>query len=548
MARSTLRYWHTVRHLRPVQIYGRLWFRLHRPRVDTAPPPDLRPVRHYMPALVPRQPTLIGEDVFRFLNEEHRLADMDGWDDPTIAKLWRYNLHYFDDLMATGAEARKAWHLALLARWIEENPMGEGTGWEPYPTSLRLVNWLRWYLAGNALPPACVHSAAIQARWLTRRIEYHVLGNHLWANAKALVFAGVCFEGAEAESWLRKGLGLVKRELQEQVLPDGGHFERSPMYHAIMLADILDLLALDRALPGVLPEAAVSAWRSTVPAMMGWLAALSHPDGEIALFNDAALGVAPKLADLEVGARRLDIEIDSKIATPLHDLPDSGYTRMQMGPAVLIADNGPIGPDYIPGHAHADTLSFEFSLYGQRVIVDSGTSRYDTSAERLRQRGTAAHNTVQVDGLDSSEVWGSFRVARRARPIDRRISCDTVGITLTCGHDGYRRLPGRPLHYRQWYLQADRLIVRDTIKGRYRQAVTRFHFHPAVDVRAESANYGRIILPEGRSIVWQVAGGWQRLTSSSYHPEFNVSLSNQCLEVTLDGSGCEVTFTWLNHG
>ena len=81
---------------------------------------------------------------------------------------------------------------------------------------------------------------------------------------------------------------------------------------------------------------------------------------------------------------------------------------------MALLDVAPVGPDYLPGHAHADTLSFELSLFGQRVLVNSGTSQYEAGPERSRQRGTAAHNTVIVDGHDSSEVWAGFRVARRA--------------------------------------------------------------------------------------------------------------------------------------
>ncbi|MEN9780004.1 MAG: hypothetical protein RL014_1152 [Pseudomonadota bacterium] len=98
---------------------------------------------------------------------------------------------------------------------------------------------------------------------------------------------------------------------------------------------------------------------------------------------------------------------------------DSGYVRLDNGPAVALLDVAPVGPDYLPGHAHADTLSFELSVGAQRVLVNSGTSCYGSSAERLRQRGTAAHNTVVVNGQDSSEVWGGFRVARRPLPARR---------------------------------------------------------------------------------------------------------------------------------
>ena len=141
-------------------------------------------------------------------------------------------------------------------------------------------------------------------------------------------------------------------------------------------------------------------------------------------------------------------------------LRDSGYVRLAAGPAVALLDVAPLGPDYLPGHAHADTLSFELSLFGQRVIVNGGTSRYGSGPERLAERGTAAHSTVQIDGADSSEVWGGFRVARRARPRDVRVhpgldplppvlspaaagACAGV-LEVSAAHDGYCRLPGRP--------------------------------------------------------------------------------------------------------
>ena len=92
--------------------------------------------------------------------------------------------------------------------------------------------------------------------------------------------------------------------------------------------------------------------------------------------------------------------------------------RICKGEAVLLIDVAPIGPDYLPGHAHADTLSYELSLYGKRVLVNSGTSRYGSGPKRDWERSTAAHNTVEVDGQSSSETWSGFRVARRAYPFD----------------------------------------------------------------------------------------------------------------------------------
>jgi uncharacterized heparinase superfamily protein len=164
-------------------------------------------------------------------------------------------------------------------------------------------------------------------------------------------------------------------------------------------------------------------------------------------------------------------------------LDASGYVRLAAGEFVLITDVGRIGPDYIPGHAHADTLSFELSWRGRRVFGNSGTSCYGTSPQRVRERGTAAHNTVTVDDQDSSEVWHGFRVARRARPMDLVIADGDGHATVACAHDGYRRLRGRPVHRRQWRLAEDELVIRDHIEGAGEHRATGYlHVEPGIEV------------------------------------------------------------------
>jgi len=101
-------------------------------------------------------------------------------------------------------------------------------------------------------------------------------------------------------------------------------------------------------------------------------------------FNDAAFDIAPTLAALTEYAAALGVACDMAPLADIEALTGSGYVRLQIGPAVMIADVGEIGPDHLPGHAHADTLSFELSLRGQRVLVNGGTSTYEVGAERLR--------------------------------------------------------------------------------------------------------------------------------------------------------------------
>lgn len=543
-----LRYWHTVRYLKPIQVYGRLWFKLHRPGVGgNGAGAGLRARSGAWVAPVEKRPSLIGPARLLLCGEQHEIAGPGDWNNPRWDKLWLYHLHYFDHLNATGADQRGAQHLALLRRWLLENPAGRGIGWEPYPLSLRIVNWIKWMLRGHRPDRRLPAALGEQAGFLRRRLEVHLLGNHLLANAKALVFAGLFLAGQGPDEWLRKGLRILERELPEQILEDGGHFERSPMYHAIILEDLLDLINATRAyahaLPGEWRRRTEAAWPETARRMLAWLRVMCHPDGDIALFNDAALEVAAPPADLEAYARRLGIEPAAVAAADCVRLRDSGYIRVRQGAFTAFLDVAPLGPDYLPGHGHADTLGFELSIGRQRVIVDTGTGCYGEGPERLRQRATAAHNTVTVDGLDSSEVWSGFRVARRARPLDLDVRETGDDVRVACSHDGYRRLPGRVTHRRRWLINDRRVAVWDSLGGRFTEAVARFHLHPQVTAEIDDASTGRLLLPGGTIIDWRCSGATAALRKATYHPRFGTAVANQCLEMRFTRADAQTVFT-----
>lgn len=531
-------YYHTLRHLRLTQVVGRAWFALYRPRPDTSPAPSQRQIKSAVFPLPPlREGSLVEENVFRFLNVERSLSDAADWNDPGADRLWLYNLHYFDDLNAAGRGRRRAWHERLIARWITENPPGFGAGWEPYPLSLRIVNWIKWEWSGFSLSDAAVHSLAVQARYLRGRLEYHLLGNHLLANAKALVFAGLFFEGDESRKWLDLGLGILESELTEQILADGGHFERSPMYHSIVFGDVLDLLAMSRVFPSVLPPRASERWTEVAGRMFTWLAAMCHPDGDIAFFNDSVFGLALTPAQLGACARTLDLPISAPPDDEILRLEPSGYVRIRRDRLQIIFDAAPVGADYIPGHAHADALSFELSLGTERVLTNSGISTYNVGPRRAWQRSTAAHNTVEIDGEDSSEMWSAFRVARRARPFDLTVERSETALRVACSHDGYQRLEGKPIHRRTIELGEPVLRVSDSISGTgNHQAAGRFHFHPGTGVQETTAGDWMIFLPQGTR--WRMVGrNGLQLTreEGEYSPEFGKSTVRPVLVWRIEG-------------
>lgn len=540
MAEQLGRLWRTVRWLKAEQILGRVRIKLVRPRPDMSATPPLRAAAGTWVMPPQREPSLVGPLRMRFLGEEHGLADV-GWDNPTVALLWRYNLHYFDDLNAVDARSRHEWQRALVRQWLEDNPPGHGTGWSPYPVSLRTVNWIKWFLAGEPPEPAWLHSLAVQARWLTRRLEWHLLGNHLFANAKALVFAGLYFDGAEAESWLDTGLRILRRELAEQILADGGQFERTPMYHSLALEDLLDLLNIITArAPSDLAAQLASQLRERCGAMLYWLRCMRHPGGALVRFNDCAEGIAPTADALAHYAGDLGVSAQQTVGEGVLWLEPTGYIRVARGPMVAFLDVAPIGPDYLPGHAHADTLSFELSLAGRELVVNRGTSVYGTGARRQWERSTVAHTTVQVGEHDSSEVWAGFRVGRRARPGPTRVD-DWV---VESSHDGYAHLTGAPHHCRRWRFQADGLVVEDRIESLRESATAHFHIAPGLALEQGSANEWRVRDGATTFARIRVAHGTAEQRTTLHAQRFGALVEASTLAVRLETGSATVMFSW----
>lgn len=531
MSRNSLRefifrlilYSNTVRYLRLSQVIWRI--RNVFPRRLDRSFPDAKPRDRNGHLVVPlrRKATMISEDTFRFLNEERSVAIRSGWSTEDVSLLWLYNLHYFDDLNAADHYDRTDWHKSLIENWVAVCKPANSLGWDPYPTSIRIVNWIKRDLAEPILTHASRRSLFLQARWLRQNIEYHLLANHLWMNAKALLFAGLYFQGNEASRWRACALRILQEQLNEQVLDDGGHFERSAMYHSLFVEDILDILNINNAY-GLENDVE---WLEAATRMLDWLAVMSHPDGEIVLFNDAAIGIAGTLDMLEQYSSRLGVvrgRVDMKV---VQELSETGYIRVDLGEFSLFIDVAPIGPDYQPAHGHADTLGFELSIGKNRVLVDGGTSCYGVTEERLRQRGTAAHNTITIDGLDSSEVWSGFRVARRARVRELNVVEKDSCITITAKHDGYARLPGKPIHKRTWVVTPNSITILDEIQGSGTRDIKQFlHFHPDIELVREDRSGVQARMPGNAEgyirIEFDGIDSWQR-KMGAYHPEFGVS-------------------------
>ena len=537
-----LLYARTLVHLRPTQILALIRKRLL-PSPTQAPQIHelrLRPGVGLTPCLPHSRPP--GRDyTFCFLNEEKDFPDGGiDWASKEMSKLWRYNLHYFDYLFDTGRSHDAKIH--LISDWIAKSPPGTSEGWEPYTLSLRIVNWIKFFLQNDAaIQEEWLQSLYKQTLWLEKNVEYHILANHYLKNGVALFFAGQFFEGEDAEHWLARGIKILRKELEEQFLPDGGHFERSPLYHSICVIDYLDVLNLIQNSKTTIPAEETAQLKKRVTASLNFLHDICLPDNAIPLFNDSAFSIASTPSQIFDYARSvIGFEPPARpTGLAIYEQSASGYYTCRNGEDAIIIDCGQIGPDYQPGHAHCDTLSYELAINGRRVVVDSGVFDYEASLERAYARSTKAHNTLVVDGEEQSEMWGVFRVARRARPIQACIEQQADGsVRFTGAHDGYARLAGRPIHKRSMsYDGQESWVIEDILEGRGAHRMESYlHIHPDYQV-VPSGTTLRVIEQSGSpiAIIETLDASQTRVEQGWYFPEFGVKRENHVIVFTFSG-------------
>lgn len=542
-------YFHTLKYLKFTQIYHRILRRFSHPKVRALIGECASVSGSWVSQEIYRQ-KFLNETEVEFLNHKGAVYSVDDWNNEGQEKLWLYNLHYFDDLNSFGCYSRKKLQLHWVNKWIEDNPATDGgNGWEAYTLSLRIVNWSKAFLSGLETNGKILNSLAQQADFLSQDLEKHLLGNHYFVNLKALLFAGCYLQGKEADKWLAIGLKDFEKELKEQVLSDGGSFELTPMYHAIMLTDLLDLYNLFTAFPSRVPTNLVELTKQSIIKMFGWLEIMSLGDDKVSFFNDSAFGIAPENNILREYAGKLGFKI-KQLEVPIeklaaHNLQNSGYVSVKSSNMSLIADLAPVGPSYIPGHAHADSLSFELSLGDSRVFVNSGTSLYGMSDERLRQRGTSAHNTVEINTKNSSEVWSGFRVARRATIGNRVIGNVTQDqkVQFSAAHNGYKKQGIDCIHHRVWNVSLTNCVIDDVLKGSFKSATGYLHLHPDVEVISAQDNRCTLIIND-YEIDIEATGAKLAVEESTWHPEFGIVKPSKKLSLEYNQSKVTYKIKW----
>ena len=452
----------TIRHLKIKQLLYQVWNRLSKTKYEhlisyatVCPAFTCKPVN--------KARVSTGHEFF-FLNVSSYFTS---WSERSHGNSWADNLNYMDWLCQEGIsfEEGSSW-IDMFIKDLPTNPVGL----DPYPIALRGINWIKFIIANcdkidQDRKKRWDETLYSQYKLLEKKLEWHLLGNHLLEDIYSLFLASIYFN--DTKMFLRYSR-LLRRELNEQILPDGAHFEQSPMYHCILLDRILDCCNISCAnivFEG--QEALNSFLKDKASLMLGHLESIVYENGDIPMLNDSAEGIAPAAHELFDYARRMGIGWTKQY------LRECGYRKWTKAGYEVVLDVGNITATYQPGHSHADTFNYELRVDGQPFIVDTGISTYEKNSRRQFERSTVAHNCVSPDGADSSDVWGGFRVGRRC---NSQIIYESENSVVAC-HDGFDKPCKRKLE-----LSEDGLVVEDWYEG---DAVSYIHI-------AENADEQRI--------------------------------------------------------
>lgn len=463
---------YTIKYLKPIQIYYRLFYfvrnRFFKKSYKKEFNVERKKALHWNDTLLSPN-SYIEKTKFNFLNIEKDFNQEIDWNFKEFGMLWAFNINYFDFLNQQTIDVKDG--IRLIKDYISKDSLLK-VGKASYPISLRGINWVKFLIKNKISDKEIDKYLYNDYQILFYNPEYHLLGNHLLENGFALLFGAYYFKD---ELLYKQALKILKTELIEQTLNDGGHFELSPMYHQMMLFRVLDCIQLIK----------LNLWKnddlllfleSIASRMTSWLKEVTFDNGEIPMVNDSSFGIARSTEELLYYGERLRIQPkDTKLS-------DSGYRMFKNQKFELFVDVGHVGASYQPAHAHSDTFNFILYVDKQPVVVDTGVSTYEKNALRQSERSTSSHNTVQIGNIEQTQVWGGFRVAERAKIISL-----SEEDCLEATHNGYKNLGVE--HTRKFDMHTNTIFIKDSFSKKTKeQQIAYFHLHPTIiDISIEDS-------------------------------------------------------------
>jgi uncharacterized heparinase superfamily protein len=436
------------------------------------------------------------------------------WRPSDVSREWVEELHSFNwlaDLNATGGEAARETARDLVAKWLETEGVWRPASWRGEIAATRLINWLTYaeflFLeAEDQLARDWMDSLARHGRHLRRLMFILDPGIERLVVLRALIYASLCL--ASRLGRFEKWSAAIAQEIHGQINADGGHVSRSPQAQFRVFRDLVDLRAVLRDARAEVPDALQNA----IDRMAPMVRFFRHGDGGLCLFNDSN----------ENENWLLDVALTRAEARgkPMDAAPHSGFQRLTANRTLILVDAGLPAAAGFDEHAHAGALSLELSIGRERLIVNCGAYAGTREDWKLAQRTTAAHSTVSIADLSSSEILPGSMIGVRPGKVSVRRNESAGNIWIDATLEDYAGLQGLN-HRRRIYLSASGGDIRgeDTLSGdrANHKFTARFHLHPSV--KASSVQDGESILlrlGDGGGWRFRATGGVTNLQESVY--------------------------------
>ena len=417
-----------------------------------------------------------------------------------------YGFGWLRHLRAAGSELSREQAKVLVNDFIALKRSLPGLAWQPEIVGRRVISWLSnsVLVLDTGEPQAYetfLRALSSQLRYLSASYRDAPDGVPRLVSLMALVYAGLCI--ADQQAVVERYTRPLCKELERQILPDGGHISRNPEALVELLLDLLPLkqcfVARDRPPPKELTD--------SIERIMPMLRFFRTCDGTLTRFN----GAGPTPTDALATA----LAYDDVKGAPVRYAANSAYARLECGSTLFICDIGPTPAASLSITAHAGFLSFEMSSGNAPMIVNCGTPSVDHDEWRPFSRSTPAHSTLTFEDVSSGEFGTSgtngalptvdaplLGPANAQATLSDQVD-STDNIRIRGSHDGYLERFG-VTHARQMLIAPNGLLIsaedklsapqglkspdENLIAGDY---AVRFHLHPSV--RAELGSDGQSV-------------------------------------------------------
>lgn len=423
--------------------------------------------------------------------------------------IWLHSFDWLQDLLSPEKDVGTHRAIGYVDSWILGYGKWNDFSWQADILASRLFNWLTLWspaLTGGANSVIMRRRGVVYLQLKTLKANYkHTRPGISRLRAAAALAMGGAKMTERGEGFLARGLDLLDIEIEQQILPDGGHVSRSPeqTVEALKILLALDTLLQDRGVEGS------RLMSRAIDRLTPMIAFFRHKDGELCVFHGSGQGEKTFLDRL--------LNASPSEGKAFKFCPHTGYQRIETDGITLIVDTGTAPDRPFDTHTHMAPLAFELSTHAGRMIVNCGWNNQQPQAWRRSVRAAAAHSTLILDGRSpgrllalgwKSDILGEA-VEAIAGPVHVKRKEQNSGIWLEMSHEGYGDKYGLS-HQRRFFVSSEG----DDIRGEDslylplgKPAVRhneipfdiRFHFHPDVRVSLSQDQRSALLVVGGKS-------------------------------------------------